>query len=159
MSDPKPPSASVCHMNELVLPNDTNTLGNLMGGEALDDLFEELDEDGDGSVSRAELETWWEREVAPNQAINRRAAALEQFRAEAAAWSEELTGAEVFARLYSDGSGTLDMEEVERLAAALGVVLSSTGTAEMFGEMDSDGNGQVDLEEFERWWSAHYEET
>ena len=43
--------------------------------------------------------------------------------------------------------------------AALGVVLSSTGTAEMFGEMDSDGNGQVDLEEFERWWSAHYEET
>lgn len=35
MSDPKPPSASVCRMNELVLPNDTNTLGNLMGGRLL----------------------------------------------------------------------------------------------------------------------------
>ena len=32
----------------------------------------------------------------------------------------ELTVAEVFARLDTDGSGTLDMEEVERLAAALG---------------------------------------
>ena len=31
----KPPSASVCRMNELVLPNDTNTLGNLMGGRLL----------------------------------------------------------------------------------------------------------------------------
>ncbi len=35
MSTPKPPSASVCRMNELVLPNDTNTLGNLMGGRLL----------------------------------------------------------------------------------------------------------------------------
>ena len=31
----KLPSASVCRMNELVLPNDTNTLGNLMGGRLL----------------------------------------------------------------------------------------------------------------------------
>jgi acyl-CoA hydrolase len=32
---PKPPSASVCRTVELVLPNDTNTLGNLMGGRLL----------------------------------------------------------------------------------------------------------------------------
>ena len=32
---PKPPSASVCETTELVLPNDTNTLGNLMGGRLL----------------------------------------------------------------------------------------------------------------------------
>ncbi len=31
----KTPSASQCTMNELVLPNDTNTLGNLMGGRLL----------------------------------------------------------------------------------------------------------------------------
>jgi acyl-CoA hydrolase len=30
-----PPSASVCQTTELVLPNDTNTLGNLMGGRLL----------------------------------------------------------------------------------------------------------------------------
>lgn len=31
----KPPSASLCQTTELVLPNDTNTLGNLMGGRLL----------------------------------------------------------------------------------------------------------------------------
>ncbi|WP_424520235.1 acyl-CoA thioesterase [Rubrivirga sp.] len=35
MSHPKTPSSSRCVMNELVLPNDTNTLGNLMGGRLL----------------------------------------------------------------------------------------------------------------------------
>ncbi|HYE95390.1 MAG TPA: acyl-CoA thioesterase [Rubricoccaceae bacterium] len=32
---PKTPTQSRCRMNELVLPNDTNTLGNLMGGRLL----------------------------------------------------------------------------------------------------------------------------
>lgn len=32
---PKPPSVGTCRMTELVLPNDTNTLGNLMGGRLL----------------------------------------------------------------------------------------------------------------------------
>lgn len=32
---PKSPSVSQCRMNELVLPNDTNVLGNLMGGRLL----------------------------------------------------------------------------------------------------------------------------
>ena len=31
----KPPAASLCQTTELVLPNDTNTLGNLMGGRLL----------------------------------------------------------------------------------------------------------------------------
>ena len=31
----KPPTASLCQTTELVLPNDTNTLGNLMGGRLL----------------------------------------------------------------------------------------------------------------------------
>ena len=35
MPEPKHPSASVCRMNELVLPNDTNALGNMMGGRLL----------------------------------------------------------------------------------------------------------------------------
>ncbi|MFN3597203.1 MAG: acyl-CoA thioesterase [Rubricoccaceae bacterium] len=35
MQTPKPPSVGTCRMNELVLPNDTNTLGNLMGGRLL----------------------------------------------------------------------------------------------------------------------------
>lgn len=46
------------------------TLGNLLGSEGLEDLFSELDQDGDGTVSRAEFQSWWETDVAPNQAIN-----------------------------------------------------------------------------------------
>lgn len=60
------------------------TLGNLLDGDGVDDLFEDLDLDGDGSVSRAEFMIWWNADVAPNQEINRRSAALERFREEAA---------------------------------------------------------------------------
>jgi len=35
MQNPKFPSESLTTMNEIVLPNDTNTLGNLMGGKML----------------------------------------------------------------------------------------------------------------------------
>src|SRR5690606_19683540 len=35
MQEPKKPSVSFTTMNELVLPNDTNTLNNLMGGRLL----------------------------------------------------------------------------------------------------------------------------
>ena len=35
MPDPKPVSASTCKMTEIVLPNDTNSLGNMMGGRLL----------------------------------------------------------------------------------------------------------------------------
>ena len=138
------------------------TLGNLLDAEGVDNLFEELDEDADGAVSRVEFEVWWETEVAPNQAINRRAAALERFQEEAAEWAAEAGGklsvAQVFDKLDTDGSGTLDLSEVERLAAALGVVLSQTIALQIFEEMDADGDGRVDLLEFEAWWATHYSE-
>jgi len=35
MPNPKPVSASTCKMTEIVLPNDTNGLGNMMGGRLL----------------------------------------------------------------------------------------------------------------------------
>ena len=35
MQDSKPVSASTCNMTEIVLPNDTNSLGNMMGGRLL----------------------------------------------------------------------------------------------------------------------------
>ena len=51
-------------------------------------------------------------------------------------WGErELSVAEIFGRLDADGSGTLDLSEVERLTAALGVVLSRTSAQEMFAQV------------------------
>ena len=57
------------------------TLGNLLGEEGIDDLYAELDEDGDGTVSLEEFEHWWERDVAPNQAINLRQKKLKEVQA------------------------------------------------------------------------------
>jgi Ca2+-binding EF-hand superfamily protein len=54
----------------------------------------------------------------------------------AAGWGEaELSVAEVFRRFDRDGSGTLDLSEVERLAAALGVVLSRNSAQDMFAQV------------------------
>ena len=54
----------------------------------------------------------------------------------AAGWGEaELSVAGVFRRLDRDGSGTLDLSEVERLAAALGVVLSRNSAQDMFAQV------------------------
>jgi len=133
------------------------TLGNLLGSEGLDDLFEELDEDGDGTVSRDEFAIWWERDVAPNQAINARQQKLSEVTEEARQWGD-LSTEEIFHKIDADGSGTLDREEVARLAAALGCVLTERQHEEMFSEMDKDGNGEVDAAEFTAWWDTNYAE-
>eukprot|EP01045_Picozoa_sp_COSAG04_P034816 COSAG04_NODE_7783_length_1068_cov_0.596491_2_plen_213_part_00 len=60
------------------------TCGMLLGPEALRAAFEEMDTDGDGTISSAELEVWWAAEVAPNLEINERTAQLQQVAATAA---------------------------------------------------------------------------
>ena len=46
------------------------SLGELRGEDGLDELFEAVDADGDGSISLREFEEWWAEEIAPNMAIN-----------------------------------------------------------------------------------------
>ena len=60
------------------------TCGMLLGPESLRAAFEEMDTDGDGTISSAELEVWWAAEVAPNLEINERTAQLQQVAATAA---------------------------------------------------------------------------
>ena len=60
------------------------TCGMLLGPETLRAAFEEMDTDGDGTISSAELEVWWAAEVAPNLEINERTAQLQQVAATAA---------------------------------------------------------------------------
>eukprot|EP01047_Picozoa_sp_COSAG01_P102522 COSAG01_NODE_32099_length_586_cov_1.215606_1_plen_147_part_00 len=80
---PAPPDRRSCVAYGAQLAMVCATLGNLLGDEALHDLFDELDTDGDGTVSRTEFQAWWEADVAPNQAINLRNAKLEEVAAEA----------------------------------------------------------------------------
>ena len=60
------------------------TCGMLLGPESLRAAFEEMDTDGDGTISSAELEVWWAAEVAPNLEINERTTQLQQVAATAA---------------------------------------------------------------------------
>lgn len=58
----------------------------------------------------------------------------------------------VFDHVDSDGSGLLDIDEVPKLAAALGVQLTPEQHHEALLEMDHDASGEVDFEEFWQWW-------
>eukprot|EP01052_Picozoa_sp_SAG31_P023858 SAG31_NODE_1992_length_6709_cov_3.654870_8_plen_251_part_00 len=57
-----------------------------------------------------------------------------------------------FADIDSDGSGTLDRTEIERLASRLGVTLRKKELDAAMEAMDDDGSGEVDFEEFLDWW-------
>lgn len=58
----------------------------------------------------------------------------------------------LFKQLDVDGSGALDRDEVQMLAAAGGKALSDRQLSDAMKEMDKDGSGEVDFEEFEQWW-------
>lgn len=127
------------------------TLGNLLGAEALDDLFAELDADGDGTVSIDEFTSWWETDVAPNMSINEDAVARASPRARGTK-----TDSEVDSLSIEDLAKRLD--EVD-IAIPAGVTLAAmrcalkghidkraeTATcAEVFKEFDMDNSNSLD---------------
>ena len=62
---------------------------------------------------------------------------------------------ELFELADEDDSGTLDKEEVAKLAAACGMAgLSAEALDAAFAQMDYDGNGDVDSLEFTEWWRS-----
>jgi centrin-1 len=63
----------------------------------------------------------------------------------------------MFEEMDADGSGYLDMQEVEQLCKQLGKKLSKKEMQLAMGEMDRDGNGEVSFPEFEAWWTVHCE--
>ena len=44
--------------------------GDLRGDEGLDEVFELIDIDGDGTISADEFGAWWAAEIEPNMEIN-----------------------------------------------------------------------------------------
>mmetsp|Transcript_25735 Transcript_25735/g.43138 ORF Transcript_25735/g.43138 Transcript_25735/m.43138 type:complete len:169 (+) Transcript_25735:220-726(+) len=55
---------------------------------------------------------------------------------------------EVFNLVDSDGSGSIELSEVQQLMSLLGLYPSIHELAAMIKEIDTDGNGEVDFEEF-----------
>eukprot|EP01043_Picozoa_sp_COSAG02_P011430 COSAG02_NODE_420_length_22610_cov_22.488694_13_plen_919_part_00 len=54
--------------------------------------------------------------------------------------------------LDEDGSGTMEMVEIQRLSHRLHMPLTHTELVEAMRIMDSDGSGTVEYEEFKAWW-------
>ena len=59
---------------------------------------------------------------------------------------------EAFARVDTDGSGYVSVDELRRAAAFLGFPVDDSDAE--FGKMDSNGDGKASFEEFAAWWNA-----
>ena len=59
---------------------------------------------------------------------------------------------ELFDEIDTDKGGTLDQEEIGRMATLLGIPMSKGELEQAMIEMDEDGSGTVDFEEFAAWW-------
>ena len=59
---------------------------------------------------------------------------------------------ELFREIDSDGSGSLERDEVAQLSKKLGRLLTPVELNEAMMAMDGDGSNSVDMEEFKSWW-------
>ena len=64
----------------------------------------------------------------------------------------EAEALKAFKKIDADGSGDLDIVEIERLTRYFGKPLSPTEMDAAFAEMDTDNSGTVDFGEFMEWW-------
>jgi hypothetical protein len=71
---------------------------------------------------------------------------------EAQAIEERRRIRELFLMIDTDGSNTLEREEVEELLRGLGKKLDETAVDEAMAEMDRDGGGDISFNEFLEWW-------
>ena len=58
----------------------------------------------------------------------------------------------MFNQIDEDGSGSLDVDEIPKLAALLGMKLNETQKHMAMKEMDADSSGSIDFEEFCQWY-------
>ena len=61
---------------------------------------------------------------------------------------------ELWNEIDADGSGSLDMQEVQRLSHRLHMPLTHSELRDAMKQMDADGSGEVDFEEFQAWFEA-----
>lgn len=61
---------------------------------------------------------------------------------------------ETFDAIDTDGSGTLDRDEINRAAMQMGRCLIGNDLDEAMSEMDVDGSGEVEFAEFCAWWEG-----
>ena len=93
------------------------------------------------------LETRWaERAGKGGPAFARRATALTP--------AQDAKLSDAFALFDTDGSGTIDVQELQALAEELGARLSLAQAEAVFGQIDTDQSGEIDADEFTSWWQS-----
>jgi hypothetical protein len=60
----------------------------------------------------------------------------------------------LFAQYDTDGTGTLDAQEIARVCVAMGQTVDATTINNIMRVLDTSGDGVVSLEEFQAWWRS-----
>lgn len=121
-----------------------NTLGIAISYEAAAEVMDELDMDGGGDLELREL-----------------TAKLDEYRRSRRAFAARVLGGvldhtertktsvtRVFARVDSDGSGDLDIDEFQEAMRTMGQALTPLEVQEVMAELDIDGSGTIEAPEF-----------
>jgi len=130
----------------------------------LNDLFQRLDLDNDGTVEvqearevfarlnmdQAQTERLISALVGDKGAIHYSEFMAKLFLAQRGVREEQLAAS--FASIDTDGSGTLDLKEIEALLARpnMAAIMEGRTAADIIKEMDRDGDGVIDFSEFRR---------
>lgn len=132
------------------IENLAGRLGKHLTATQLDEAMAEMDTDGGGDVGFDEFVDWWINTASQQQGVFANGAPkLGQTILRKDMTSGELRT--VFLEIDTDGSGTLERDEVALLAQRLGHVLTDKQLTRAMSEMDSDGDGSVDFDEFKNW--------
>ncbi|ETV99183.1 hypothetical protein H310_07977 [Aphanomyces invadans] len=59
-----------------------------------------------------------------------------------------------FEAFDTDGSGSIELDELRLLLSELGIPISERELIAGFQEMDTDGSGAIDFDEFAAWWKT-----
>eukprot|EP01046_Picozoa_sp_COSAG06_P036542 COSAG06_NODE_4037_length_4638_cov_4.665124_3_plen_905_part_00 len=113
--------------------------------DKFEELFQQLDVDGSSSII---LEEFLGHFIGAIEAAKVSAAATAKLAAEMA--DEQVLQA-MFNEIDSDGNGTLDRYEVDRMAKILGMDFNQAQMDMAWKFMDHDGSGEVEFDEFKHW--------
>ena len=101
----------------------------------LETAFQQMDVDGSGAVDFGEFYKWWSvRKQRGDHHLHNAAVAM-------------------FNTVDADKSGTLEIQEVNKLGAMLGFNFTTAELNAAMADMDKDGSGAVDFQEFYAWFS------
>ena len=100
----------------------------------LEQAIAQMGADGDNEISQSEFVAWWQSQNASSTVED-----------------DALT--EAFRAADLDGNGTLDRDEIRKLALSLGVPDDESLEAAI-AQMDADGDNEITFAEFSTWWRS-----